>query len=216
MTSALRLMFTVTGSVEADWACDRLMEKTRPNVKMARRDNFFFIFVVLSFNDECLLRQQIVINVSFVHIVQYFSRMKAFLQYLILLLFLVAALPAMSQTKKPVGSKNTAPEIRSLTLDGKAAGSRIKLNPQEKYIVNFGLFDLEGDKLTLRWELFPVMAAESTSKPLAIADSISPVAQERVMLHVPMEEGEYILWLYVSDGKGNTTKSNIKFTVLPN
>lgn len=153
---------------------------------------------------------------SFVHIVQYFSRMKAFLQYLILLLFLVAALPAMSQTKKPVGSKNTAPEIRSLTLDGKAAGSRIKLNPQEKYIVNFGLFDLEGDKLTLRWELFPVMAAESTSKPLAIADSISPVAQERVMLHVPMEEGEYILWLYVSDGKGNTTKSNIKFTVLPN
>ena len=83
-------------------------------------------------------------------------------------------------------------------------------------MLSFVLFDAEGDKIDMGWELFSVTALERDKKAEAIANAISPVSRERAMLHVPIEEGEYILWLYVNDGKGNTNKSSIKFTVLPN
>jgi len=161
---------------------------------------------------------QIIVKLSFVHIVQYFSLMKGFFRYLLFAFLLAMASPLLAQKKNslPASKKNTAPEIKSFTLDGKSAGSRIKLNPQEKYMLSFVLFDAEGDKIDMGWELFSVTALERDKKAEAIANAISPVSRERAMLHVPIEEGEYILWLYVNDGKGNTNKSSIKFTVLPN
>lgn len=122
---------------------------------------------------------------------------------------------SIAQKKKtiPVQKTNGQPEIKSLTLDGKTAGSQIKVNPQEKYVVVFQLSDPEGDALNSRWEL---LAEEQEAKPQPIPDSVSPISKERIMLNVPISPGNYRLWLYVNDGNGNTVKNSIPFTVLPN
>ncbi len=143
--------------------------------------------------------------------------MKPVLKIFVIIFFLITATAACKAQKPGSGKKNAPPEIKSLSLDGKAAGSRIRLNPQEKYMISMLATDPDSDPLTMRWELFPeLQAGTSTEQTKPIADSVSPVSKVSAMLHVPMTEGVYRLWLYVDDSKGHTVKSSIVFTVLPN
>ena len=142
------------------------------------------------------------------------------MKYIYKLFFVTVCLTfiaGISNAQSRAGKKNTAPEIKSLLLDGKAEGSRIRLNPQEKYMIKVLATDPDADLLTMRWELFAEDQSETgDEKPNPIADSVSPISKSSAMLHVPVAEGLYKLWLHVDDGKGHATKSSITFTVLPN
>ena len=154
------------------------------------------------------------------HIVQYFSRMNFSFKCILVLAFFLAAITSAHAQQKSTAPKhklNRAPEIKTLLLDGKAAGSRIVLNPQEKYMIKMSITDPEGDALTYRWELRPQAAEKTdTEQPKAIPDSVSPISKISAMLQVPVEPGMYTLSLEVGDGHGNRCIGSIPFKVLPN
>ncbi|WP_133577220.1 hypothetical protein [Pedobacter metabolipauper] len=135
--------------------------------------------------------------------------MKPFTFFLALLLTTLGA--SYAQTK------NKAPQINYLMVDGKKAPGTAYLNPGEKYLVKVSAADPENDKITAKWELFHeselTAAAEKKRKPIAIPDMVTG-SLENVILDVPIEAGPYRLFLQVSDIHKNTSSTSIALIVL--
>jgi len=114
-------------------------------------------------------------------------------------------------------TKNGAPQINSLMIDGKKSPSIVPLNPGEKYLIKVSITDPEGDQLTAKWELYAKSelfeAVEKKRQPIAIPDMVTG-SLENVMLDVPMKPGTYRLVLTVRDKYKNSSNSAIELRVL--
>ena len=131
--------------------------------------------------------------------------------YLLLLTFTSIALNSNGQTE------NKAPKIETLAIDGKKAPSRVPLNPGEKYLIKVTATDPENDPLQARWELFSqtelTEAVKEKRKPVAIPDMVTGALQN-VILDVPIKQGNYRLFLHLTDSHKNLTTASIDLLVL--
>ncbi|MGY4384710.1 hypothetical protein ACVWYN_001744 [Pedobacter sp. UYP24] len=114
--------------------------------------------------------------------------------------------------------ENRAPNISSLTIDGKKAKNSIYLNPEEKYLVAISVSDPDNDKLTVRWELLPEttdlsQGGDRESRPVAIPNMVNATSLTNALLNVPTKLGPYRLFVYVSDGHNHVATANIPFLV---
>ncbi|MES2828109.1 MAG: hypothetical protein V4687_08140 [Bacteroidota bacterium] len=114
--------------------------------------------------------------------------------------------------------QNRAPNISSITIDGKRARSSIYLNPEEKYLVAIAVSDPDNDKLTARWELLPEatdlgQGGDRESRPKPIPDMVAASSLTNAMLTVPTKLGAYRLFVYISDGHNHVATANIPFLV---
>lgn len=114
--------------------------------------------------------------------------------------------------------ENRAPNISSLTIDGKSARNSVQLNPEEKYLVAIAVSDPENDKLTVRWELLPEatdlgQGGDRESRPAVIPNMVKATSSTKGLLTVPTKLGAYRLFVYVSDGHNHVATANIPFLV---
>ncbi len=114
--------------------------------------------------------------------------------------------------------ENRAPNISSLTIDGKKAKNSIYLNPEEKYLVAISVSDPDNDKLTVRWEVLPEatdlsQGGDRESRPVAIPNIVNATSLTNALLNVPTKLGPYRLFVYVSDGHNHVATANIPFLV---
>ncbi|MHA4896324.1 glycoside hydrolase family 2 TIM barrel-domain containing protein [Pedobacter sp. PWIIR3] len=114
--------------------------------------------------------------------------------------------------------ENRAPNITSLTIDGKKAKNSIYLNPEEKYLVAIAVSDPDNDKLTVRWELLPEatdlgQGGDRESRPAEIPNMVNATSLTNALLNVPTKLGPYRLFVYVSDGNNHVATANIPFMV---
>lgn len=131
--------------------------------------------------------------------------------YLLLLAFTSIAFNSNGQTE------NKAPKIETIAIDGKKAPSRVPLNPGEKYLIKVAASDPENDQLKARWELFSQTelseAIKEKRKPVPIPDMVTGALQN-VILDVPVKQGNYRLFLHLTDSHKNLTTASIDLVVL--
>ena len=113
---------------------------------------------------------------------------------------------------------NRSPRIDTFIIDNKTAYQRVYLNPEEHYKAKVSAKDPEGDQLTFKWEVleegtsFPY-GGNGERKPPAIPGLITEVNLREILFKVPTKIGAYRLFVYVYDGKGHFSTSNITFYV---
>ncbi|EDM36942.1 hypothetical protein PBAL39_18749 [Pedobacter sp. BAL39] len=129
---------------------------------------------------------------------------------------LLAALLALTGTLQGQ-TKNKAPKIEYLMIDGKKEPSKAYLNPGEMYLIKVAVADPENDPLTAKWELFAEAelrdAATQKRPPVAIPDVVVG-SLKNAMLKVPITAGPYKLLLHVMDNHKNMTTAGITLVVL--
>jgi hypothetical protein len=132
---------------------------------------------------------------------------------IILLLLAQMAMSGLIQAQ----TKNKAPQIDYIMIDGKKSPATVYLNPGEKYLIRLSVTDPEKDRLTGRWALYNEAELSASHKekrvPVAIPDMVTG-SLENVMLDVPVEAGHYRLFLYVSDAQKNLATSSMPLVVL--
>lgn len=113
---------------------------------------------------------------------------------------------------------NRAPHIDSVLLNNKKAADIIYLQPGKEYPVTVSAYDLNKDKIMMRWELLPESTdlkngGDRESRPEPMPASITQKKLDSAVLKTPEKEGAYRLFLYISDGNNKVATANIPFYV---
>lgn len=111
-----------------------------------------------------------------------------------------------------------APHIDTVLLDNKKATDNIYLQPGKAYKVSFVATDYNNHPLTSRWELLPESTdlkngGDRESRPQAIPFSITDIIATGAVLHSPVKEGPYRIFIYITDGFNKVATANIPFFV---
>ena len=111
-----------------------------------------------------------------------------------------------------------APHIDAVLLDNKKAADNIYLQPGKAYKVSFVATDPNKYPLTSRWELLPESTdlkngGDRESRPQAISSSITDITATGAVLHSPVKEGPYRIFIYILDGFNKVATANIPFFV---
>ncbi len=114
-----------------------------------------------------------------------------------------------------------APHIDAVLLDNKKAAENIYLQPGEAYKVSFVAIDPNKHPLTSRWELLPESTdlkngGDRESRPPAIPSSITAITASGAVLHSPVKEGPYRIFIYITNGLNKVATANIPFFVKKN
>lgn len=113
---------------------------------------------------------------------------------------------------------NRAPEVDSLTLDGKEPIDNVYIKPGSNCIGKVYAFDPDGDPITYQWIILKEVKVRSQGG--AHEDEPGKVDFETISdqngelnFKAPAEEGEYRLFCYVYDGKNKVGTANFPFYV---
>ncbi len=114
--------------------------------------------------------------------------------------------------------ENRTPRLNSFTLEGQTPADNIRLKVGEEYSANVDVEDLDGDKLTYRWEIMEESKSQKSGGDSEyIPDTITGLFTEEsgaaTGFQAPDKPGAYRLYIYVSDGNNHTAHANIPFFV---
>jgi hypothetical protein len=119
--------------------------------------------------------------------------------------------------EKPV---NHAPTIHSVTLNDQKMDEGIYLKAEETYSAMVQYEELDGDKVKIRWHVFPESNAQSAGGDfenalLPVQGTIKKNKGNQTTVIAPKEEGAYRLFVFIEDNSNRIAYANIPFYVLP-
>ncbi len=111
--------------------------------------------------------------------------------------------------------EDRCPALDSIRINGKTAYESIKLKSNESATAFAGVTSYEGDTITYKWEIM------FESKDLGWGGDfestpetyLSEIGQSELKFTVPNKLGDYRLFIYATDSKGNAATANIPFLV---
>jgi hypothetical protein len=112
---------------------------------------------------------------------------------------------------------NRSPQIAEYTINDKTRFDGVYLASGRYATAKVDASDLDGDKLTYRWELLPEstdikVGGDKESRPEAVDMEVEGAMDSPVVeFQVPKEEGPYRLFVYIYDGNGNAATANFPF-----
>ena len=117
--------------------------------------------------------------------------------------------------------ENYAPSMQNFKLNDQLPTQNITVSPLEKMKATVNVSDKENEELIYKWQVIP----ESTDKKTGGDKEIAPKplngifrkasrSQNEVSFAAPSVEGEYRLFLFVSDGHDNVATGNIPFKIV--
>jgi hypothetical protein len=115
--------------------------------------------------------------------------------------------------------ENRAPEIDSLTVNGKNAFNKVYLHAGKPYTAAVFARDPEQDTLQVRWEILPegdyrhITGGDREERPEAIAGLFEPGQGRQLSFRAPGKPGAYRVFVYVRDSKGREASANVPFFV---
>jgi hypothetical protein len=116
--------------------------------------------------------------------------------------------------------ENYAPTISDFTLNAKTSSGNITVNPSSEMIGAVLVGDKDNDELEYEWQIIPESTDKKTGgdkerapKPLGGIFNKSSRSTNKVSFTAPAKVGEYRLFLFAHDGKGNVATGNIPFKV---
>lgn len=112
---------------------------------------------------------------------------------------------------------NRSPSVDSMHFNHSNPPQNIICSADKKYPVSVFAHDLNRDKLTIKWELFPESTdlksgGDAEAKPTSLVGKIKRKDATSIFLQAPKLEGRYRLFVSVSDGE-KTAYSNLPFYV---
>jgi glycosyl hydrolase family 2 len=111
--------------------------------------------------------------------------------------------------------ENRAPEISGLTIlnPSKTEGG-IRLNAKMDYQFSVSMFDSDGDKLNLTWEILSESDGENADyKAMAKGTSLLQNDDTIIQFNTPEQPGAYRLYCYVFDDHNHAATINVPFLV---
>lgn len=113
--------------------------------------------------------------------------------------------------------ENQAPQMIDYKINGKTAYESIRVDKNEECTAVAIIEDKDGDELLYRWELLPESTdvkdgGDLENRPKAVALDVITENKGKLVFKAP-EKGAYRLFVYASDGNGNTATANIPFLV---
>lgn len=115
---------------------------------------------------------------------------------------------------------NSAPSVKSVSLDGKKPEQSIYLKSGETYVADLNYSDPDGDKVKVEW--FVYQESANTKAGGDFEDALPPVlgvlkhqTKNSVAIVAPKDEGAYRLFVFVTDKAKRTAYANIPFYVVP-
>jgi hypothetical protein len=115
--------------------------------------------------------------------------------------------------------ENRAPEISSLTLEGRSAKDNVTVSTGDILEATVIAFDPEGDSLQFNWQLKPESEAtevggdrESSIRSLPFQPESTDLSGN-ILFKAPSDPGSYRLFVYIYDGNGNAAHANLPFLV---
>ncbi len=112
---------------------------------------------------------------------------------------------------------NLAPRISALRFADEYLSKGLHLTPGVDYRAHLVAQDPENDALRYVWEVLPDLDVMSKpipdTSPEAVDNSIQPLSNGQVVVHVPTAPGAYRLFVSVFDGKGSVATANVPFYV---
>jgi len=116
--------------------------------------------------------------------------------------------------------ENRTPVLESLLINDKDAHASITLKPGQKCSALVSVSDLEGDELVYTWEIIPEVpegqqsdGGDKENRQQTVPTSFEPMNTDDIRFNGPASEGQYRLFVYVSDGQGHSATANIPFLV---
>lgn len=115
---------------------------------------------------------------------------------------------------------NSTPSISDLTLDGKVGNASIYVKAQNEYVASVNHKDPDGDRVRVKWLVFPESTAQSAggdfeSAIQPVLNTVKKRKQNSAVLVAPKEEGAYRLFVFVTDRDKRVAYANIPFYVMP-
>jgi hypothetical protein len=117
---------------------------------------------------------------------------------------------------------NQTPRMESFLLNGLDAYQNTTLLPGQSCSAIAVATDVDQDDLTLTWEIIPEVAEGEQSdggdfenRPETVATKFEPAGPMEVDFKGPSSPGQYRIFVYISDGHGNSATANIPFLVKP-
>ncbi|WP_133501591.1 glycoside hydrolase family 2 TIM barrel-domain containing protein [Cognatilysobacter terrigena] len=113
---------------------------------------------------------------------------------------------------------NRAPNVTSLTIDGRAARAGTVLAAGSSHVAKADVADPDGDRTQARWYVLEESRATSTggdaeTVPSTIDVAFVPVDARSERFVAPKQPGAYRLFLEVRDGRGHAGYANLPFRV---
>ncbi len=112
---------------------------------------------------------------------------------------------------------NLSPVVDSLNIDEFVRYRDILLKPGSKHKAKVAVFDKEGDKLQIKWEIRPeaiyaAYAGQGEKEPKPLPGLVLNDGKE-INFNAPAKEGAYRLFVYAFDKNGHYSSSNLPFFV---
>lgn len=128
------------------------------------------------------------------------------------------AVDMMSQLWTGLHPKNLSPTISTLKIQSFSAENNIKLEVGHIYNASIDAKDSDQDVLTYHWKIMLESDAISIggdyeNAPLEIPTDIHNLGNGKIQFKAPTASGNFRLFVYVLDGKGNAAHANIPFQV---
>ena len=127
---------------------------------------------------------------------------------------LVGLMHRMWTGKNPV---NNAPLVDSINIGNYVRYQNIVLEREKSHSARVTAHDIDKDKLSYKWEIRPEAryasyAGQGEVVPEPVPNLIQ-VQSDKITFITPSESGAYRLFVYVFDGKGHFSTSNLPFYV---
>ncbi len=117
--------------------------------------------------------------------------------------------------------ENRTPVLDSLIMNDQNAYASISISPGQSCAASVFVHDIEGDELKYSWEIIPEVpegqqsdGGDREGRQKSVETNFKSPLPSEVVFSGPEEEGEYRLFVYVSDGKGHSATANIPFLVV--
>jgi hypothetical protein len=113
---------------------------------------------------------------------------------------------------------NRSPSILTLKINSLVAENNVRLDAGQMYSASISAQDADQDVLTFRWQIMSESDAKSIggdyeNVPSVITSNIHDLGNGRIQFNTPTSTGNFRLFVYVYDGKGNAAHANIPFQV---
>jgi hypothetical protein len=115
---------------------------------------------------------------------------------------------------------NQTPRLDSLLMNGQTAYTSVKTDPGQPCLAVVFVTDPDGDDLIINWEIIPEVPEGEQSdggdfekRPETVKTEYRNITGTSVEFTAPAQKGEYRLFVYVSDGNGQSGTANIPFLV---